>query len=168
MGENQRILDGLMKAMQAEVDGHNFYKMAANSAEDEKGKEVFRALAQDEVEHYIFLKAQYDSFLKNGKADTTVSLGKPSQSADSPIFSEGFRARLAEAHYEMTALSIGVQLEQSAIKFYNQEAAAVSNPVVKKFYIELAAWEETHHRRLLKQQQELTEDYWQKGGFYPF
>jgi len=168
MDKNQRILDGLMKAMQAEVDGHNFYKMAANSAEDEKGKEVFKALAQDEVEHYVFLKAQYDSFLKNGKADTTVSLGKPSQSADSPIFSESFRSRLTEAHYEMTALSIGVQLEESAIKFYQKEAGAASDPIVKKFYTELAAWEETHHRRLLKQQQELTEDYWHAGGFYPF
>ena len=74
MDENKRLLDGLMKAMQAEVDGHNFYKMAANSADDEKGKEVFMALAQDEVEHYVFLKAQYDSFLKNGKVFSRFTL----------------------------------------------------------------------------------------------
>ena len=128
MDENKRLLDGLMKAMQAEVDGHNFYKMAANSADDEKGKEVFMALAQDEVEHYVFLKAQYDSFLKSGKADTKVKLGKPSQSGDSPIFSDSFRTRIKEAHYEMTALSIGIQLEMSAIRFYRGEAEAAPDP----------------------------------------
>ncbi|MCP4581206.1 MAG: ferritin family protein [candidate division Zixibacteria bacterium] len=168
MDENKRILDGLMKAMQAEVDGHNFYKMAANSADDEKGKEVFMALAQDEVEHYMFLKAQYDSYLKNGKADMTAVLGNPSADAEGSIFSDSFRSRIKEAHLEMTALSIGVQLEESAIKFYRAEAEAVSDPAVKEFYNELAAWEENHHRRLLKQQQELTEDYWHAGGFYPF
>jgi len=106
MGNNERILKGLKQAMQAEADGHNFYKMAANNTNDEEGKEVFLQLAQDEVEHFIFLKAQYDSIIETGKVDMNVKLGKPSTEAnESPIFSEGFKSRLNEAHLEMSALS---------------------------------------------------------------
>ena len=168
MGETDRIIEGLKKAMQAEVDGHNFYKMAANSTSDETGKETFNSLAEDEVEHFKFLKAQYDSFKTTGKPDTQAKLTRPSELAESPIFSEGFKERLKDAHYEMTALSIGVQLELSSIQFYKSESEKTTNATVKTFYRELADWETEHHRRLLSQQHELIEDYWQAGNFYPF
>lgn len=168
MSKNDSILEGLKKAMQAEADGHNFYKMAANSISDETGKETFDSLAKDEVDHFKFLKAQYDSFEKNGRPDMEAKLGKPSEFEESPIFSEDFKKRLHDAHYEMTALSIGVQLELASIKFYESESAKATDKTVKKFYKELAEWETTHHRRLLKEQQELTEEYWQAGHFYPF
>ena len=168
MGETERIIEGLKKAMQAEVDGHNFYKMAANSTEDEMGKETFNSLAEDEVEHFKFLKAQYDSFKANGKPDTKAKLTRPSELAESPIFSENFKERLHDAHYEMTALSVGIQLELSSIQFYKSESEKARDATVRRFYKELADWETEHHRRLLKQQQELTEDYWQAGNFYPF
>ena len=169
MGNNERILKGLKQAMQAEADGHNFYKMAANNTNDEEGKEVFLQLAQDEVEHFIFLKAQYDSIIETGKVDMNVKLGKPSTEAnESPIFSEGFKSRLNEAHLEMSALSIGAQLELSAVQFYQKEAEVIDDPAVKQFYTELAEWEKGHHRRLIKQQQELQDDYWDAAGFQPF
>ncbi len=166
--EKDRILKGLKEAMQAEVDGHHFYKLAAEATSDPLGKKVFQALAQDEIDHFIFLKAQYNSFLETGKADLKVKLGKPSNSSESPIFSDDFKNRLKEAHYEMSALSIGAKLELSSIQFYKSEAKATPDPDVKAFYNDLAKWEETHHRMLLKQQHELQEDYWHNSGFYPF
>jgi rubrerythrin len=168
MSETDMILAGLKQAMQAEVDGHNFYKMAANSTSDEQGKEVFNQLAKDEVEHYTFLKAQHESFSKDGKPNTSVRLGQPARDPDSPIFSDSFKERLKNAHYEMTALSIGVQLELSSINFYKAEAAKYSDATVKKFYADLAEWEGDHYRMLLKQQQELQEDYWSDSHFSPF
>lgn len=168
MDEKNRILGALKEAMQAEVDGHNFYRMAADSTRDEMGKEAFKSLANDEVEHYTFLKAQYTAFENEGKPDLTIKLGKPSESSESPMFTEDFKNRIKEAHYEMTALSVGVQLELSAIKFYKDQAEKANDQTVKNFFTELADWETTHHRRLLKQQQELKEDYWQDGHFAPF
>jgi rubrerythrin len=79
MNEKNQILKGLRQAMQAEVDGHNFYKMAAEKTNDDQGTDVFNQLAKDEIEHFTFLKAQYESFLKDGKPDMKVKLGKPSQ-----------------------------------------------------------------------------------------
>ena len=72
---NQEILDGLKKAVQAELDGHHFYKMASEKTHDPEGKEVFEALASDEMQHYEFLKAQYASLSEKGK------LRRPSETA---------------------------------------------------------------------------------------
>jgi len=167
MDEKDMIIAGLIQAIQAEFEGHIFYKMSAEKTDDEQGAEAFRQLAKDEMEHYTFLKAQYDSFLRQNRPDMDKKLGKSSQPIDSPIFSANFKSRLKDAHYEMTALSIGVQLELSAINFYKSEAAKISEPTAKKFFKDLAEWESAHYRRLLKQQQELKEEYWQDANFSP-
>jgi rubrerythrin len=166
--EKERVLEGLKQAMQAEVDGHNFYKMASNNMKDEDGKKVFQMLAKDEIDHFSFLKAQYESIRAKGKVNPDVKLGKPSETEETPIFSDDFKNRLKEAHIEMSALSVGAQLELASIKFYKAESDKAQDPDVKKFYLELADWETTHHRRLVRQQEELQEDYFHDNRFYPF
>jgi rubrerythrin len=165
----QRVTAGLQQAIRTESDGYHFYTMAANSVKDPKGKEVFTRLAQDELSHLRFLNTQYQSFLEKGKPDQQARLGPRTEWAgDNPIFSEKIHKHLDDAHFEMSALSIGVQLELSSEQFYRGEAEAAQDPAVAKFYTELADWESTHYHALLKQQESLKEDYWSKGGFAPF
>ena len=167
--EHKEIAEGLYKAMQAEVDGHNFYRMAAQNTNDPQGKEIFERLAKEEMEHVQFLKAQYKAFLDSKKPDTAVKLPiTTALSEKSGIFSDHFKSRLKEAHYEMSALSIGIQLELSAIQFYKEQSEKVSDPVVKSFYRELADWESRHYQILTRQHDDLKEDYWANGGFSPF
>jgi len=165
----KRVTDGLKQAVRTEADGFHFYTMAANSVQDPKGKEVFTRLAQDELSHLRFLNVQYKSFMDNGKPDEQAQLGPRSEWAgENPIFSEKIHKRLGQAHFEMSALSIGIQLELGSEQFYRQEAEAAEDPVVKKFFTELAEWESGHYHALLKQQESLKEEYWSKGGFSPF
>ena len=89
-------------------------------------------------------------------------------SGDHPIFSEALRSRAGQAHYEMSALSIGVQLELSAVEFYEGQASTVPDSELKGFYRRLADWERGHYNALLAQQNSLKEDYWTDGGFSPF
>jgi rubrerythrin len=165
----KRISEGLLKAIQLELDGQNFYRMAAKSTVDPKGREVFEGLAREEGEHQRFLKAQYKSVSETGVPSKEVRLGSPADlSGASPIFSDQIQNRLGEAHYEMSALSIGIQLELASIQFYKGEAKAVMDPTVQAFYSELAEWESGHYNALLRQQEMLKEDYWHAGDFYPF
>ena len=93
----------------------------------------------------------------------------PSTLSDmSPIFSDQIKSRIQDAHIEMSALSIGIQLELDAMKFYKSQAEAADDPDITNFYNELAEWESGHYHALLKQQEELKEDYWSSGGFSPF
>jgi len=165
----KRVADGLLKAMQAEREGQHFYRMAAAATEDEQGRRTFLDLAADEEEHESFLKKQYESMARTGKLDGSAQLGAPREfSAHHPIFSEELQRRVAGAHYEMTALSIGIQLEMSAVKFYEGEAAAVSEARARDFYRQLAVWERGHLSALQRQADELKGDYWGAAGFAPF
>lgn len=159
----------LRHAIEAEENGHVFYLMAAQSTADEQGRQVFQRLAREELEHKQFLTAQYKAVLQTGLADPSIRLGSPSDlSGDSPIFSAALRARLKDAHFEMTALSIGIQLEANAVAHYREAAQAATDPAVRAFFEELAAWETGHYQALLRQQQALKEDFWAGGGFSPF
>ena len=165
----KRMTDGLAKAIQAEADGYHFYMMVTRSTSDPKGREVFHTLAQEELDHMRFLKEQYKALMETGKPDSNATLGaRADLSGMSPIFSEQIQTRAKEAHFEMSALSIGVQLELSSIQFYKAEAEAASDSTVRDFYTELVDWETDHYRALLRQQEALKEDYWTESGFSPF
>ena len=167
--EQKKLTDGLLKAIAAERDGYSFYMMAAGSTQDDKARDVFETLAGEELEHMNFLRQQYDSVMKTGRPDSSAMLGTRKHfEGVSPIFSENIKTRIKDAHIEMSALSIGVQLELDAIKFYNDRAEETSYPDVKKFYKELAEWETGHYNLLSEQQKQLKEDYWSEGGFAPF
>ncbi len=167
--EEPNLADALVKAIKAERDGHSFYSMAANASQDPKGRDVFLRLAAEELEHASFLARQHESVLKTGGPDASIKLGAPVDLAGmSPIFSEGIKSRIKDAHFEMSALSIGIQLELDAMNFYKSHAGATKAPAAKAFFTELADWESGHYQALLRQQEELKEDYWSDSGFAPF
>ena len=89
-----------------------------------------------------FLRTQYESVLKTGKPDRSAKLGPRADLSGSwPIFTDRIKQRIQDAHFEMTALSIGIQLELDAMNFYKSQAESSDDPEVKRFYTELADWE---------------------------
>lgn len=163
------ITEGILEAMRAENEGQHFYLMASRATEDPKGRSVFEQLAGEEHEHFEFLKTQYESILATGKPDTNLKLGpRADLTGTSPIFSESIRDRLKDAHYEMTALSVGIQLELTAQAHYRQLSEQATDPVARFFFTELAEWEKGHYRALLRQHEELKESYWASNNFAPF
>jgi rubrerythrin len=143
--------------------------MAAKSTEDKKGREIFLRLAEEEMEHVDFLKKQFTSVIENGEPDAAALLEMPSDlSALSPIFSENLHNRIRDAHFEMTALSVGIHLELNSSDFYSKAASEAEDPVVQRFYKVLAKWELGHYRALVAEQETLKKDYWYQNGFMPF
>ncbi len=165
----QSMAQGLKDAFLAEVEGEHFYRMAAATTADPKGRQVFEQLAAEERQHQQFLRSQYDALLRSGELDETLELGSPGpMDGESPIFSDALRARMADAHFEMTALSVGAQLELAAEQHYRAAAKSANLSFVKRFFEELANWEARHYEALHKQLELLREDYWQASGFHPF
>ena len=165
----KEILEGLEKAIQAEVDGYHFYMMAAAGTSDPQAREVFEQLAKEEVDHTNFLKAHHASLKESGKVSPDAKLVRHADlSAEHPIFSESLRERAKEAHFERSALSIGTQLEMNAIRFYKQQAEAAEDPDVKRFFTELADWEVGHYNALNRELVYLRDERWEADGFSPF
>lgn len=169
MSEGKRLTDIVAKAIQAERDGYRFYLMAAQSTQDDKARETFKRLADEELGHEGFLRVQYRSVADTGAFDAKARLGTQFfYPGDSPIFSPELVARIEEAHFEMSALSIAIQLELNAINHYQSAAAKVSDEAAKKVFTELANWETDHYQMLAKQQELVRDSYWQANGFAPF
>lgn len=167
--QTRKLAEALKKAALAEVEGQHFYRMAATTTQDDKGRSVFNQLAEDEVQHERWLRAHYVSVVEHGVPDEGVKLGRaPDLKGAWPIFSENIKSRIKDAHYEMTALAVGIQLELGAMNFYKKCADETVNQKLKRFFLELAEWERAHYQALLSQQETLKEDYWTETGFSPF
>ena len=169
MENRDKILAGLKDAILTEHTGNQFYETAAEKTSDTQGREVFHMLAAEEALHQQWLKQQY-AIIAAGKhpeplVDTTAGAVFDD---DSPIFSKELRDRIAEAHWEMTALSVGLQLELATIERYRGLAADAGAPELQHFFERLMHWEEGHARALERQSKLLREAYWNAAGFAPF
>ncbi len=164
-----RLLTALKDAMEAEMTGHQFYLHAAKITKDRQGQETFSRMAQDELDHFQALKTQYLAVLEKGKFDQTTALFEvPAPQTASPIFSSEFREKIGEQHFEMSALSVGMQLELNAINHYRKAADESEDAGVKAFFLQLEEWEQGHYDGFADALEQLREDYWQANDFLPY
>ena len=163
-----QLLTGLKEAILTEQTGVQFYTVAAANTTDAQGREVFQQLARDEAEHQQWLRRQYGHLVGDTPWETWRPVHHADLSGPSPIFSDGLRSRIGEAHWEMTALSVGLTLEDATVIRYRNLAQATDQPDVRQFFEELAKWEESHAEALRRQSELLKESYWSEARFAPF
>lgn len=165
------IIEILKKAMQGEMDGYYHYSNAAILTEDEKAKKIFQNLAEEEKEHFKMLKDWEES---NFKKDTSFDFKKIKKiekiqfSGESPIFSLEFKKKIREKHFELSAISIGMLLEQTSIDFYRKWSEETKEEEIKEFLLELVRWEEGHLEALNRQKKFFLESTWSNAHFEPF
>ncbi len=156
-------------AMKGEIEGRELYSIAAEKSEDEKAKKVFAFLAKEENSHLEALTNMYHSFLK-GEVMTLPKLSRlvTFNDAESPIFSRDFKGRLGGRHFEMSALSIGLKLEQDSFQYYEKISNEVGENRLRDFFKTLSAWEKDHYDALYKELEYLEDDYFRENRFSPF
>ncbi len=165
---DDKIVQGLKVALQTELNGIEFYKMAADKTEDAKGKESFKMLAEDEIKHFNELLRHYQHLLKNDKWLSNIKLGVPPKFAgESPIFTEEIKKRIKDRHFEMSALSIGALLETNSIDFYRKMKEEADDPIARGLFEKLQKWEEGHLEAITKQLDLLKEEIWSEARFAP-
>ncbi|MBN2809240.1 MAG: ferritin family protein [Deltaproteobacteria bacterium] len=165
---NEKVLAALKTAMEAEMTGHHFYTNAAATTTDPQGKETFKRLAEEELLHFNYLKNQYASLLETGSFNFSNPLAAvPEADISGPIFSPQLKARIKHSHFEISALSVGMQLELNAVNFYRQCAESADGPEVKAFFNHLVQWEQGHYNGFAQELDNLKEEYWQANNFVP-
>lgn len=164
----EQLLSGLKEAILTEQTGVQFYTAAAANTADAQGREVFLQLARDEAEHQQWLRRQYGHLVEGTPWETWRPLHHADLSGPSPIFSDGLRSRIGEAHWEMAALAVGLALEDATVVRYRKLAQAADQPEVRQFFEELTRWEESHAEALRRQSDLLRESYWSEARFAPF
>ncbi len=166
---NMDLKLALETAMKGEIEGRELYKIAADRSDDAKAKDVFTYLAKEEDSHFEALKGMYHSLLKR---EELVIPDLPRlvkfEDAVNPIFSDDFKGRLQGRHFEMSALSIALKLEQDAFQYYQKVSDESDDTELKKFFSRLSAWEKDHYNALHKEIAYLEEDYFSENNFSPF
>ncbi len=168
ISEKDEVLQGLKTAMEAELAGNAFYSNAAAATSDTKGKETFSRLAKEEMGHFNYLRHQYRSVLKTGDYDFSEEFVRSGDAHSAgPVFSPELKDRVKDAHFEISALTIGMKLEMDAIRFYGSLAEKAENEKAKQFYKELVEWEKVHYDSFSQELEMLKEAYWQANQFVP-
>lgn len=167
-GAKMTLADGVAQAIQAEIEGYEFYNLIASKSKDEGAREMFASLAKDEANHQMWLADLYGKLLNNPDAKPPRMPAKTKYNFKSPIFTKDFLASRKKKNLEMSALTIGVLLETNAIEHYKKQSHLASEPSIKKFFDDLVRWEGDHLRALIAQKQFLMREIFAAARFEPF
>lgn len=162
---NKEELGIISQAILNEVEGYEFYKMAANQAGTSESKEAFLQLANEELKHADYLKKLFDK-IKNDTNDSITlafELDPPS-----PNIYNWNRVEKQYTTLAMSVFSIGMHMEEVSIEFYEEAKAKTNYEDAKKLFDELIKWERVHLQQFTEQYNLYKNDWWNDQSFAPF
>jgi len=147
------LIDVLAQALKLEQDGRVFYEKMAGRVDDQAGKDMFKQLAADEVDHYNYIMRQYDA-LKGGKGWTAIPEMDLVGSIDavSLVFppDEQIPETIGENPSEEDALLFGLNIENKSFSLYRNSAQQAAAPEAKTMFSQLANAEHRHFDILMQ------------------
>lgn len=158
-------LEVISQAILNEVEGYEFYKMAANQSGTKSSKEAFMELAKEELRHVEFLKNLFEN-IKDGKED---ELGLAHEvNPPSPDIYNWEKVDDKYTSMAMSVFGIGIQMEKDSIKFYEAAKEKSNIDQAKKLYDLLIKWERVHLEQFTEQYNIYKEDWWAEQNYAPF
>jgi rubrerythrin len=165
------IAEAWKKALMNEVEGREFYRMAAANARLDGVRQMFTFLMDEEERHREAILEQIGRVAR-GKPPRSVRKGtgkREIRKFRSPLFTPDFVARGRQAEGEAAALSIGMTLEKRAIEQFAALRKMVKGDAsAEKVFDDLIAWEREHLEILTRQYEQLREMFWEEARFWPF
>lgn len=162
------VLEAIKTAIITELRGYEIYKAAAERATDPSAKLMFEHLADDERHHKSFLEKNFQSVLEDGTWAVPATPENLSPLDDSAVVNDDFLSRVKGGSFEMAVVAAGVELESSAITFYNKAAEDCPDEESAKVFRFLADWEKDHLRSLKMLEERMKDEYFADQGFSPF
>ena len=166
--EKSNALNILKNAFLMERQGKNLYETARDKAGDEAVKNFFDDLANEEAQHMKMLETQFKSIMQSGKFAAGSYETDGTKDTPPAILSQDLKDKINAAGFEATAITAAIGFEQKAVKLYGERAETTTDPEEKKLYQWLSDWEQTHLKKLLTLQEDLTQQIWEDNSFWPF
>lgn len=161
---NKQEMQVLAQAILNEVEGYEFYKLAASNSKGES-KDAFLQLAEEERKHAEYLRDLSDKLAKSEdqKLELAYELDPPS-----PDIYNWEKLDVKEASMAMTVFSIGMQMEKDAIKFYTDAMNQTEIDELQEIYRILIKWEQVHLDQFTQQYNVYKNEWWAEQNFAPF
>ena len=156
---------GILKtAIINEHEGHQFYLMAAEKLPDGDVKNIFLALAEDEVGHEKWLKDLYTNLMQHKEPPSNFS-PLPGTPGSPGIFRKEHLKNVGSL--EVSALHTGVLMEMASADYYRTAARQTEIQVLRELYQLLTDWETAHLRKLEEAYDFAKEEWWDRQQFSP-
>ena len=126
----------LTAALEKEKKGQEFYKKASENCVNPLGRDIFRHLMIDEGAHIIRVKEIFDTLSKGQGWNTDWKRHKVENEDLRKLFRkrmETLGSRVDGDNSDIEALSIGIEMEQGAINFYEEQLAKATDPLETEF-----------------------------------
>ncbi|KUO49279.1 MAG: hypothetical protein APF76_15860 [Desulfitibacter sp. BRH_c19] len=156
-------LEVIKQAIVNELEGYNFYMLAAEKESNPESKEAYIHFAKEEEKHLTWLKKLY----KSVSEDTVILNPSEMEEVPSPHIFNWNTAGTESGSLAVSVFGIAIQMERSASDFYKKAAADTQIDAAKNLYLTLAKWEEDHLASFEKHYDDLKEEWWQQQGFSP-
>lgn len=157
--EHQELLEALIEAEKMEVEGKTFYlKMSLNSV-NERGRQLFKILAEEEDIHRQDFRKIYQAVLI-GKETPELEFPTEKENRLHSLFPqtvEEVEKEIKAPPAELEAIDTAISMEKNGIEYYLSQASKADFPKVRRFYMELAN-EEKRHEATLKDYRKYTVD----------
>jgi Fur family ferric uptake transcriptional regulator len=148
--------DALRIAIATERSGLDFYQRAASTTADERGRQVFEKLAEEEKTHLATLETRYREMV----AQDPLLDDRPTflffKGAAQGIFAEGAE-RLKDGVDDLQALLIGIRCERDSHKFFKRYGERFEDSEGKQIFLEFAEEEREHRDLLIREYRSLRE-----------
>ena len=110
-------LDVISQAILNEVEGYEFYKMAAEQKGTRDSKEAFLELANEELKHVEYLQKLFDSIKTGVEDDIRLAF---EASPPSPDIYNWAKVDIEFTSLAKSVFGIGWQMEKASIEFYEK------------------------------------------------
>lgn len=164
MAEQATAIEALRQSLQLEQRGHKFYLDAAARTTDQRGQEMFRSLADDELKHLQAIQRQLEALTAG---QTWVTIGatstKPLDLEQDllPPDKETLEKTISANTSDIEALHFALAFENDAYNLYRKAAKETTNPAGKAMYEWLTQQELDHFNLLM-----LNYDYLATSGHW--
>jgi rubrerythrin len=160
----KETLGFIKQAIISEIEGYEFYRMAANQSEDADIKKTFLELAEEERKHVVWLQDLHEQLDGKAKKLDLEMVDPP----PSPDFFDWSKLDRENPKTMLSVFGIALQLEKASFEFYHKVADSSEDETTKQLFSILEAWERAHYDTFNKEYQSLQDDWWSQQGFAPF
>ena len=146
MSEQQKTIDALKTALQMEIEGKEFYQLAARDSRDALGRNLLNALAgEEDIHRQVFVRIYEAMQAKQSwpEVDLRPDGGRNLRAIFAAAGSQG-DARPQTGDSELAAVQKARTMEGRTYDFYEQRRKQASDPAEKEFYERLCGQEQQH------------------------
>ena len=161
---SKKSLAYIKQAIISEIEGYEFYKMAASQARETYVIETYLELAEEERKHVELLQKLHKQLEGEVSAFDLDTVDAP----PTPGIFDWNKLDREDPKTTLSVFGIALQLEKASYEFYLKASESMEEEASQKLFKILAAWEKAHYDMFDREYNTLLEDWWSEQGFAPF